>query len=164
MDVRRCGGAQSAAFDKGGRNEKSGNARARRRDELDFALCRGGGDAEPSALIYFKAPLGAWSRKEQRPVFGLMLRSTTPEKFSAVQNPLLLPPVADIQFTTAGLRSINVLGLNPYRLNAAGELASSEQSDINWWIVGGFGVAAALLIRNSNRKDNGAQFHSFGTF
>ena len=101
---------------------------------------------ETRVLAYWHKPIGAESPKSSAPSMGLQFR-TGPN--TPIQSPLK-SAIVDLRFSNQGFQSFSLNGVVLRQNQAPG---SPPAAEINWWIVGGIAVGAAVIIHQENKKD-----------
>jgi hypothetical protein len=101
---------------------------------------------ETRVLAYWQKPIGAENPMASAPSMGLQFRT-------GPTTPTIAPfksAVVDFRFGNQGFQSFSLNGIVLRQNQAPG---SAPTSEINWWIVGGVALGAAIIVHQENRKD-----------
>lgn len=98
-----------------------------------------------SVMFYFKKPFGSSEKKDAASSFGFRL-----DRSPAGSIALLRTPVVDVNFNERGF---NALAFRGSVLHQNQPASGAPAPEINWWLVSGIAVGAALVIHEENNKD-----------
>ncbi|MEW6688417.1 MAG: hypothetical protein AB1452_04905 [Pseudomonadota bacterium] len=98
-----------------------------------------------TAMFYWQKPLDALEKKDSASAFGFRLDRTAVTKSVVFRKPLL-----DLRFNERGFHSLALRGSVLHQNQPA---SGGPAPEINWWLVGGVAVGAAIVIHNENKND-----------
>lgn len=98
-----------------------------------------------TAMFYWQKPLGTLEKRDSTDSFGFRLDRTP-----TVRSVVLRKPIVDIRFNDRGFHSLAFRGSVLHQNQPA---SSGPAPEINWWLVGGIAVGAAIVINNENKND-----------
>jgi len=101
-----------------------------------------------TAMVYWQKPLGVLEKRDSVDSFGFRLDRTP-----AVNSVVLRKPIVDIRFNDRGFHSLAFRGSVLHQNQPASGVPAPE---INWWLVGGIAVGAAIVINNENKRNSDA--------
>jgi len=106
----------------------------------DFDSPHPGQSRPVTAMLYWEMPLGALEKRDAASAVGFRL-----DRAPAVNSVVFNKPIMDVRFNERGFHSLAFRGSVLHQNQpASGEPAPG----INWWIVGGVVVGAAIVINN----------------
>jgi len=97
-------------------------------------------------MFYFKKPLDGSDKRDAAGSFGFRL-----DRSPSGNVALLRTPIVDVSFNDRGF---NALAFRGSVLHQNQPASGGPAPEINWWIVGGIAVGAALVINNDNKSKN----------
>ena len=100
---------------------------------------------QSTVVFYFKKPLDGGGKRDAASSFGFRL-----DRSPGGDIKLLRTPVVDVTFNDRGFDALAFRGSVLHQNQPAGGAPAPE---INWWIVGGVAVGAAILINNESKND-----------
>ena len=99
-----------------------------------------------TVMFYFKKPLDGSDKRDAAGSFGFRL-----DRSPSGNVALLRTPIVDVSFNDRGF---NALAFRGSVLHQNQPASGAPAPEINWWIVGGIAVGAALVINNDNKSKN----------
>lgn len=99
-----------------------------------------------TAMVYWQKPLGALEKRDSADSFGFRLDRTP-----ALNSVVLRQPLVDIRFNDRGFHSLAFRGSMLHQNQPA---SGGPTPEINWWIVGGLAVGAAIAIHDQNKNSS----------
>jgi hypothetical protein len=96
-------------------------------------------------VFYFKKPLDGIDKRDAAGSFGFRL-----DRSPAGNIALLRTPIVDVNFNDRGF---NALAFRGSVLHQNQPASGAPAPEINWWLVGGIAVGAAIVIHEENKKD-----------
>ena len=98
-----------------------------------------------TVMLYFKQPLDGHEKRDAAGSFGFRLDRSP----SGVA--LLRTPIVDVSFNDRGF---NALAFRGSVLHQNQPASGAPAPEINWWVVGGIAVGAAIVIHNESKNDS----------
>lgn len=98
-----------------------------------------------TAMLYWEMPLGALEKRDAASAVGFRL-----DRAPAVNSVVLNKPIMDVRFNERGFHSLAFRGSV---LHQNQPTSGAPAPQINWWIVGGVAVGAAIVINNDKDDD-----------
>ena len=98
-----------------------------------------------TVVFYFKKPLEGNDKRDAASSFGFRL-----DRSPAGNIALLRTPIVDVNFNDRGF---NVLAFRGSVLHQNQPASGGPAPKINWWVVGGVAVGAAVVIHQENKED-----------
>ena len=98
-----------------------------------------------TVMFYFKKPLVGSDKRDAAGSFGFRL-----DRSPAGNIALLRTPIVDVSFNHRGF---NALAFRGSVLHQNQPASGEPASEINWWIVGGIAVGAAVVIHQESKED-----------
>ncbi|OFZ88666.1 MAG: hypothetical protein A2W21_02335 [Betaproteobacteria bacterium RBG_16_66_20] len=99
-----------------------------------------------TVMFYFKKPLDGSDKRDAAGSFGFRL-----DRSPSGNVALLRTPIVDVSFNDRGF---NALAFRGSVLHQNQPASGAPAPEINWWIVGGIAVGAAIVINNDNKSKN----------
>jgi len=99
-----------------------------------------------TVVFYFKKPLDGSERRDTEGTFGFRL-----DRSPAGDIKLLRTPVVDVSFNDRGFDALAFRGSVLHQNQPA---SGAPAPEINWWVVGGIAVGAAVVIHQENKSDS----------
>jgi len=97
-------------------------------------------------MLYWQMPLGAPEKRDSASTFGFRL-----DRSPAGNIALLRTPIVDVSFNDRGF---NALAFRGSVLHQNQPASGAPAAEINWWVIGGIAVGAAIVIHNENKNDS----------
>lgn len=97
-----------------------------------------------TATFYWQKPFGALEERDAASSFGFRLDRTP-----VVNSVVLRKPLVDLRFNEQGFHSFAFRGSVLHQNQPA---IGGPAPEINWWVVGGIAVGAAVVIRQENKN------------
>ncbi|MBI1943054.1 MAG: hypothetical protein HYS35_05250 [Betaproteobacteria bacterium] len=97
-----------------------------------------------TVVFYFKKPLDGSDKRDAAGSFGFRL-----DRSLAGTIALLRTPIVDVNFNERGF---NALAFRGSVLHQNQPASGGPAPEINWWIVGGVAVGAAIVVHNENKN------------
>lgn len=111
----------------------------------DFDAPHPGQSRPVTAMVYWEMPLGAQEKRDAASAVGFRL-----DRAPGVNSVVLNKPIMDARFNERGFQSLAFRGSVLHQNQPA---TGAPAPQINWWIVGGVVVGAAIVINNDKNDD-----------
>ena len=98
-----------------------------------------------TVMFYFKQPLDGSGKRDAASSFGFRLDRSPSGNIA-----LLRTPIVDVNFNDRGF---NALAFRGSVLHQNQPASGAPAPEINWWLVGGIAVGAAVVIHQEDKKD-----------
>jgi len=96
-----------------------------------------------TAMLYWQKPLDAIERRDSASAFGFRL-----DRAPVVNSVVLKKPIVDLRFNQRGFHSLAFRGTV---LHQNQPLSGVPAPEINWWVVGGIAIGAAVMIHEGSK-------------
>jgi hypothetical protein len=108
------------------------------------------GQLQPiAAMFYWEKPLDASSKRDAASAFGFRL-----DRAPVVNSVVFRKPILDVRFNQQGFHSLAFRGSVLHQNQPA---SGGPSPEVNWWLIGGITLGAAIVINNERKNRSSAE-------